>query len=44
MKKLLLFFMVLCIANANAQSFNETTVRQQIENAAANMKTMQCDA
>ena len=43
MKKLLLFFMVLCIANANAQSFNETTVRQQIENAAANMKTMQCD-
>lgn len=43
MKKLLLFFMVLCIVNANAQSFNETTVRQQIENAAANMKTMQCD-
>lgn len=45
MKKLLLLFMALCIAKTAgfAQGFNEANVRQQIEVAAANMKTMYCD-
>ena len=45
MKKLLLLFMALCIAKTAsfAQGFNEANVRQQIEVAATNMKTMHCD-
>ena len=45
MKKLLLILVVFCIATAtvSAQAVSEAKIRQQIEAAAASMKTMQCD-
>ena len=45
MKKLLLILVVFCIATTtvSAQAVSEAKIRQQIEAAAASMKTMQCD-
>lgn len=45
MKKLLLILVVFCITTTtvSAQAVSEAKIRQQIEAAAASMKTMQCD-
>ena len=45
MQKLFLIIMMLCatIDNVSAQSVSEDKIREQIELAATNMKTMQCD-
>ena len=45
MKKLLSILVVFCVATTtvSAQAVSEAKIRQQIEAAAANMKTMQCD-
>ena len=45
MKKLLLILVVFCITTTtvSAQAVSEAKIRQQIETAAASMKTMQCD-
>lgn len=44
MKKIVLFFMVLCLSFSVAQAqVNEAQVKQQINAVASNMKSMQCD-
>lgn len=44
MKKVILFFMVLCLGVAGVQAqVNEAKIKQQINAVASGMKTMQCD-